>query len=202
MLERGRTSFAVRPRVEGAPGVQRFYVVLEPESGPARRIVVGKKRLPAPSAREREWAAVERIGRSRDDVLADLGPETYPTKTRGLRHQPGVRIVAEGTYAIVAHGTHAHLVFVLEPDHEPLDELNVPDEGSLVVAVFNPLVLRSGGGPSEPSVFPDAVQVRFGERRSLPLEPALLDHEGAELLLLGAQHHIALASRPELAQRA
>jgi len=217
-LERGSVAFVVRPRVEGARGVQRFLFLLEPEDGrPARRVVVGKKRLPRPHGREREWAYVDRIAEGRRELLADLGATTYTTTTRGVRHQPGASVVAEGHYRVLAHGTHTHLAYVLEAESEEaheeedaaserralLEALGVTARGSFVVAVFNPLaawsrqaVMRYGGNPdeatpfAEPSIFPDELQATFGDKRFAPLVPAFLDFVGAELVLLGAQDHL------------
>ena len=75
-LERRQIVFVVRPRVEGAPGVQRFFVLLSPERGQIhRRIVVGKKRMPEPGANEREWAYVDKLAHSPSELLADLRTE-------------------------------------------------------------------------------------------------------------------------------
>jgi hypothetical protein len=213
-LERGDVVFAMRPRVEGQPGVQRFFVMLGPEpsdaasSAPWRRVVVGKKRLPKPGRGEREWAYLDRLGETQDDLFLDLGPSTYATKTRGIRHQPGARIVATGSYRVVEHGTHVHLAWVLAPDDpardaEMLETLGISERGSVVAAIFNPLAewsrqatIAYGGDPDErtphgePSIFPDELQARFGKKRFLPLAPAYLDVVGAELVLMGAQDHL------------
>jgi hypothetical protein len=212
--ERGRIAFAVRPRVEGAPGVQRFVMLLSPdESDIGRRVVVGRKRMPAPGAKEREWAYVDRLGGSRSELLADLGPRTYMTKTRGERHQPGARVIAEGRYAIIGHDDHAHLTYALDRSDElgPVhDALKLRASGSVIAAVFNPLarwnarrqpelphVDEGEGAPpwNEPSIYPDELQERFGDKRFAPLDPAFLDYEGAELVLIGAEDDV----RPELA---
>jgi hypothetical protein len=211
-LERGRISFVVRPRVEGAPGLQRFMFLLSPERGDVhRRVVVGKKRMPEPGANEREWAYVDKLAGARSELLADLGPSTYTTKTRGVRHQPGARIIGVGHYAILEHAEHAHLTYALDPGSERdelHDAVNVAREGSVIAAVFNPVAkwsrqatLRYGGDPDdpapfgEPSLFPEEIQARFGDLRFLPLDPVFLDYEGAELVLIGAEDEV----RPELA---
>lgn len=211
-LERGRIAFAIRPRVEGTPGLQRFMFLLSPSGRDVhRRVVVGKKRMPEPGGNEREWAYVEKIGAARSEMLADLAASTYATKTRGVRHQPGARVIAQGHYAILEHAEHAHLTYALDPDSErdPLHgALNVACEGSVIAAVFNPLARWSRQatlpyGDSEeaspfrePSLYPDELQARFGERRFAPLDPAFLDYEGAEIVLIGAEDEV----RPELAQ--
>ncbi|MEJ7729273.1 MAG: hypothetical protein WKG00_08660 [Polyangiaceae bacterium] len=122
-LERGKVTFVVRPRVRGGEvrptrpagdealaDVQRFLLLLEPEGGGrARRVAVGRKRLPRKAAGERFWASVGRTAPCMEDLWEDLGPSSYPTKTRGLRHQRAAHAVATGSYRIVEHGSHAHL---------------------------------------------------------------------------------------------
>ncbi|HUQ01244.1 MAG TPA: hypothetical protein VM261_02060 [Kofleriaceae bacterium] len=142
VLEQGDIAFFYRPKVQPAdalveiPGVQSFFVVLSPAGGgPARRLRIGRKRMP--SARgQRFWVQVERVG-SFQRVLADqLEDERYTTKTRGERYQPGARAVAQGTYAFVRHDDHTHLEYTVE-HAEPLDDLpeevRVPAEASYVV---------------------------------------------------------------------
>jgi hypothetical protein len=209
-LERGRIAFVVRPRVGGLPGYQSFAFVLDAESGAHRRIAVGKKRMPAPGSSEREWAFVDRVAARHEEVVGDLGPSTYVTKTRGVRHRPAARVIGEGRYALIAHGTHAHLCYALDDldAEEVVEPLHVRPRGSLIVAVFNPIakwsreaVVRHGGDPDdaspfgEPTLFDEDLQDRFGKKRFLPLDPELLDHEGTELVLIGAERDL----RPELA---
>lgn len=211
-LERGRIAFVMRPRVEAQPGVQGFALVLSAERGGMhRRVAIGKKRMPAPGSKEREWAFVDRVAETAKEAFGDLGPRTYATKTRGLRHQPAARIVARGRYAIIAHDDHTHLSYELDDgENDALQEVvEVRRAGSIIVAVFNPVAkwsaratLRYGGNPddpapfAEPSLYPDDVQERFGKKRFLPLVPEFLDYEGAELVLIGAEDEL----RPELAE--
>jgi hypothetical protein len=219
-VERGAITFVVRPRVQGAEvratrpagdgpaaDVQRFLLLLEPEGGgQARRVAIGRKRLPRKARRERFWASVGRTARHVDDLWEDLGPSSYPTKTRGLRHQPGAHAVAAGRYRIEMHGDHTHLCYELADGEttEPalLGALGVEQRGDLIVAVFNPeypwardAVLRYRSRLddetetpfSEPSIFDDELQAGFGERRFCALTPAHLDVEGTELVLLDAR---------------
>lgn len=179
VLERGDISFFFRPRVQPAdapagtataPGVQSLFFVLSTAGDRHRRVRVGRKRMPA-AAGERLWARVERTG-SLQRVLADqLEAEEYRTKTRGDRYQPGARPIGQGCYAFVRHGDHVHLVYrlaVIEPD--AADEVGVPEAGSDLV-----LFERAG--------------IERGERGRLRWttagEPALLDEEGAEIVIVG-----------------
>src|SRR5262249_4056893 len=129
-----------------------------------RRVRIGRKRMPRTA--ERLWARVERVG-SLDRVLVDqLEPEEYRTKTRGERYQPGARPVGQGCYAFVRHDDHIHLVDrldQLEPDVP--DEVRVPEAGSDIV-LFERVPRAS------------ALWTTTGEL-------ALLDEDGAELVLVG-----------------
>lgn len=170
VLERGDIAFFYRPTVQPAnaevvePGVQSFFAVLSNAQGVHRRVRIGRKRMPAPTG-ERLWAIVERVG-TLQRVLADqLESEQYTTKTRGERYQPGARAIAQGCYAFVRHDDHVHLVYrvdLQEPDAP--DEVRVPDAMSLIVLFERP---------------------RGRALWSTEGEPALLDREGHELVLVG-----------------
>jgi hypothetical protein len=173
ILERGDISFFYRPVVQPAEapvlpaGVQAFFAVLSPAGGRIhRRLRVGRKRMPV-AARERFWARVERVG-SLDRVLADqLEAERYHTRTRGDRYQPGARPIAQGTYAFVRHDDHLHLVYRIA--HRETDE--VPgDAGVRDAASHLVLFERVPRGR--------AVWTAGGE-------PAQLDDQGAEIVLVG-----------------
>jgi hypothetical protein len=181
VLERGDISFFFRPRVQPAdapagpataPGVQSLFLVLSTAGDRHRRVRVGRKRMPA-AAGERLWARVERVG-SLQRVLADLlEAEEYRTKTRGDRYQPGARPIGQGCYAFVRHGDHIHLVYrltLLEPDVP--DEVRVPEAGSDLV-----LFARSEMGGEDPA----GGRLRW----TTAGEPALLDEEGAEIVIVG-----------------
>jgi len=177
VLERGAIAFLYRPRVETfvareLDDVQRFFVLLAPRGGRrVRRVRVGRKRLPDPGRRERFWAYVDRVAASVAELVSDLGPDSYWTKTRGLRHQPGPRIAGEGAYALARHRDHVHLAYALvAPRHgEVEDELRIAPRASYIVATFA-----------------ESVEPGAGERRFVPLEPAHLDVPGAELVLIAA----------------
>jgi hypothetical protein len=213
VLESGRIRFFARPRVgirtlTSLSDVQRFVFTLAPRSRSiVRRIAVGRKCMPDDRIRERQWAYVDRIG-SKEDVTADLRAMTYTTKTRGVRHQAEAVELARGTYGITAHRDHSHLLYELEPGEgrvarAVLRQLRIVPRASYIAAVLNPDATwrapRTRGrealtrpadeeqGPpfSEPSLYDDQLTERFGKRRFAPLVPALLDHEGTELVLIG-----------------
>jgi hypothetical protein len=171
VLERGDISFFFRPAVQAADaivttlGVQSFFVVLSAAQGTHRRVRIGRKRMPAPTG-ERFWARVERVGSLQRVLGGQLEDEQYATKTRGDRYQPGARPIAQGCYAFVRHDDHVHLVYrvdQIEPDAP--DEVRVPEATSNIV-----LFERAQGGR--------ATWTTEGE-------PALLDDEGYELVLVG-----------------
>jgi hypothetical protein len=173
VIERGDIAFFYRPRVRpvreppAMPGVQRFFVILNPARGAARRLRIGRKRMPSPEG-QRFWAIVERVG-SLERALADqLEDERYVTKTRGDRYQPGALPVAQGSYAFVRHDDHIHLAYRVEHAEDPADlpeEVRVPAAASYLV-----LFERVPRG-----------RARWTSRGS----PARLDREDAEIVLVG-----------------
>ena len=78
ILEQGAIAFLYRPRVQtdvarGIEDVQAFHVVLVPAGGRlARRVRVGRKRLPDGRRHERFWAYVDRAGERPSAVGGDL----------------------------------------------------------------------------------------------------------------------------------
>jgi hypothetical protein len=204
LIEHGEVSFFARPRVQLATvrsfsDVQKLAMVLQPRGrdGFARRIHIGRKRMPDSTVREREWAYVDRIGDA-DELTAELErSKTYLTKTRGERRQSGGAVVARGAYGIVTHGTHVHLVTRISEYADNVTDmllhgLRIVPRGSYIAAVFNPESkwrIRNDVTEDvpfrEPSIFGDDRQERFGNRRFAPLAPDLIDEEGAELVLIG-----------------
>jgi hypothetical protein len=77
-------------------------------------LIVGRKRLPDSAEHDRFWAFVWQVCKNRDELTQVLGEQEYVTKTRGVRREPAVRPAAEGIYAIVRHGDHTHLAYVIE----------------------------------------------------------------------------------------
>lgn len=178
VLERGDIRFFYRPRVGAGDvrtldDVQRFYVVLRPDGSNRHRVlIVGRKRLPEPDTHEREWAFVTEV--------TD-------------RFETDARPAGAGRYALVDHGGHTHLAYVLaEPsDRSELERaLKIEPEASFVIAVRNPEASAPpGAGLPEHrrAQYPPELQERFGGRRFVPVNPPdFLDHAGAELVMIGA----------------
>jgi hypothetical protein len=185
VLERGDIFFFYRPRVRveavrDLSDVQRFFVVLRPDGAEHyRRLIVGRKRLPDPDAREREWAFVAQVADEPDTIREEVEPDARPA--------------GEGRYAIADHDGHTHLAYALELPRkigEAQRQLNIRPEASYIVAVRNP------EAPTPPGVglqgdrraeFGPEFEERFRGRRFAPLNPpTFLDYEGAEIVLIGA----------------
>jgi hypothetical protein len=178
ILERGDIQFCFQPTVQPADattvslGVQSLFAILSPEGGEMhRRLRVGKNRMPQ-KPRDRFWARIERVGSLQRTLGDKLEPETYTTKTRGERYQPAARLVAIGTYAFIQHDDHVHFDYEVEPtefDHVPMVE-----SGSHIV-----LFESTGEG-----------RATWSHRGSI----AMLDEEGAELVLVGSCQAVDAAS--------
>jgi hypothetical protein len=199
VLERGDVFFLYRPRVgrteaHSLDDVARFLVVLDPDArGHDRLLVVGRKRLPDPERHEREWALVVEVAERPADLRDDVGPRVYATKTRGVRVQPEARPAGEGRYVLADHDGHTHLAYGLELPPEPGEAqrvFGIRRQASYVVAVRNPDAPAPPGTGlprSRRPELPPELRARFGDRRWIAIDdPALLDHEGVELLLIGA----------------
>jgi hypothetical protein len=214
LLERGDIYFLYRPRVgtdevRSLKQVERFYILLKPwRTHKYRLIIVGRKRLPDPDDHDRFWAFVYRVFHDRNSLSKELGAQEYVTKTRGMRRVGPARPAAEGIYAIVRHGDHTHLAYVLElPKKEgPAErELNIKREASYIVAVRNPQTARppnAGLDPEHSAQFPEPLQENFGRRKWIPVDPPdFLDYEGAELEMIGAaedpEKELGIEFRPD-----
>jgi hypothetical protein len=197
ILEQGELQFFYRPRVgveqvRGLGDVQRFFLALAPEGKRGfRRLIVGRKRLPDPSAHEREWAFVAEVTDNPEEVRDDLERFEYRTRTRGVRVQPEARPVGAGVYAVIEHDGHTHLVYALDQQGEPdpiQRELGIRHEASYIVTVRNPDAPAPPGMGRQPGPdLPPELRERFQGRRFVPLKPPdFLDHAGVELVLAGA----------------
>jgi hypothetical protein len=200
VLERGSVHFFFRPRVErhaprGEDDIQRFMVVLAPEGrGLFRLLFIGRKRLPDAShhRRARNWGWVARVTGDPAEIEGELRGYRYATKTRGVREQPPARPAGDGEYVLARHGDHSHLAYALlrpDPPGPVQRELGIAASASYVAAAKNPewpSPARAGLGEEQTAWYPREVQERFRGRRWGELEPAHLDRDGAEILLVGA----------------
>jgi hypothetical protein len=199
LVERGDVFFFYRPRVEASEvddleDVQRFFLILKPDGRRLYRvIVVGPKRLPEPSRHERTWAFVAETATRPAVVRDELEQKTYPTKTRGTRVEQEARPAGEGRYAIVDHDGHTHLAYALELPTEPgpaQRAFHITKEASYIIAVRNPDAPAPPGAglrPDRRAAYPEELLERFRGRRFIPVDtPALLDYEGAVVVLIGA----------------
>jgi hypothetical protein len=203
VLEQGDIYFLYRPKVsEKDPGVsgeediQRLYLVLKPQ-GKRRRyrlIVVPRKQLPdTRKGQEKFWGFVDKVSTRSTEMGDELGGKEYQTRTRGKRVQPEAYPAGEGVYAIAQHGDHTHLAYVLELPDLPGDvqkALNITEEASYIISVKNPEQPAPEGlglGQARRAGFPKKLQERFRGRRFIQVvPPEFLNHEGAELLLIGS----------------
>jgi hypothetical protein len=213
LLERGDIYFLYRPRVgtdevRSLKQVERLYILLHPwQTQKYRLIIVGRKKLPDPDDHDRFWAFVYRVFHDRASVSKELGAAEYTTKTRGVRKVPPARPAAEGIYAIVQHGDHTHLAYVLElPEKQgPAErELNIMREASYIIAVRNPLSVRPpnvGLDPERAAHFPEPLQEHFGRKWIAVNPPDFLDCDGAELEMIGAaedpEKELGIEFRPD-----
>ena len=205
MREHGNLYFVYRQKLDvaapsGRDDLQRLYLVASPRGRDSYRlIVIPEKRLPAVdgSADRKSWGFVAKVASDLEEVEDELDPKTRVTTTRGERHVPAARPAGEAVYSIVRHRNHVHLAYALELPRPPGDvqrALNIVEEGSYIVAVKNPRVEQPPGvGLDErrKARFPRTLQARFRGRRFIPLDPPdFLDHEGAEIVLIGAHRHV------------
>lgn len=200
VLEHGDLHVLYRPAVDeddpsGPVDVADLHLVLVPSDGSTLRLLtIGRKRLPDPSDRQdRFWGYVAAVTEDRQAMAGILGPSEYDTETRGRRRRPGCRPVAVGAYDLRRRGRDTRLVVVFDrPDDraEVQRDLNVPSEATYVVSVKNPEAGSppdAGLGDERRAELPDELQDRFGDRRWTAVDPpGFLDHEGVEVLFIGA----------------
>ena len=197
VIERGDIFFLFRPNVDefaptGLIDIRRFYLVLHPEgSDRLRLIAIGKKRLPGVNEGvERHWGFVDGVFSNSEALrAAAVGLSGI---NEGL--DENLRPAGEGVYALMLHGNHTHMVYVLELPPNPGEvqkAFNIQPEARFVVSVKNPEATSPPGVGLELDrqvEFPDELKARFKDRRWLPVNPPeFLDHEGAELVLIGGR---------------
>ncbi len=210
MLERGELYFLYRPRVE-TPGaeepvqglgmVQRFHLVLHPQSGRTFRLLtIGHKELPSVESPTRQpfWGLVDRVTSHAEEMRNELSGGRYETKTRGEREQPETRPAGEGVYAIVKHGDHTHLAYELELPRHPqkVQEIfHIEEEAGYILSIKNP---EHGTDPRfahlaeqrKPQYPPDLRQ-RLQGHSFVPADPpTFLDYEGTQFLLISATEDV------------
>lgn len=207
ILEQGNIYFVYRPKVQGADevhavdsfaDVQGTYIVLSPHGKKRFRLIaIGQKQLPDISGGEKNWGFVDRVENSAKKIEEELQRDRYQTKTQGERIRPAARPAGEGVYALVRHGDHTHLAYALELPAAPgavQRTLHIEEQASYVLSIKNPEQASAGHagmGEKRRVRFPKHLQERFRERRFIPADPPdFLDHEGAEVLFIGAADDI------------
>jgi hypothetical protein len=218
VVEKGDIFFLFRPQVdEFAPSslidIRRFYLVLHPEgSDRFRLIAIGKKRLPGDDDLvERHWGFVDGVFNTPEEL------HQAASGLSGLKElaEENLRPAGEGVYALLLHGNHTHLAYVLELPPFPGEvqkAFNIQPEDRFVVAVKNPEAASPPGVGLEldrQADFPEELKARFKDRRWMPADPPqFLDYEGAELVLIGGRDDLGedlgidLVAQPEDAETA
>lgn len=202
-LETGDIGFVYVPRVEeedpgGLDDVQDLRIVLRPDGRSHTRVlVVGRKRLPDVDDTERYWGFVETVTDDPRVLRDEFRAEQYDTATRGRRHQPAARAAGEGVYALVRRGGDTFLAYVLDVPQEGGEvqrELRIAPRARYVLAVRDPAADSPPGvglSPERRADYPAELREVFGERRWVAADPpALLDHEGAELVIIAAAEDV------------
>ncbi|KAH7930501.1 hypothetical protein BV22DRAFT_1101697 [Leucogyrophana mollusca] len=180
-----------------------------------RLITIGKKRLPDPQGSGRKdtfWATVTTVGDNLHNLESGLGEKTYETKTRGTRHEEPVRLAGRGAYAIAnkegntPSQNETHFGYHLSHPSSlgaVQESLGIHAASSFVLQVKNPFAPVTGpqkvGLPSgRRAEYPEGVmdhvfgrgtkgRQSYGLRFSTCHCVELLEHEGAELLLIAAR---------------
>lgn len=182
-----------------------------------RLLTIGKKKLPEPHGTGRKetfWGTITSLGEDLHDLVEGLGPKTYETKTRGTRHEGAVRLVARGGYALVNTDARTpsqretHLGYnVSHPASSDIGDVQsafgIYTASSFVVQVKNPKAPNTapGMGHTKEPDYPDWImkdvfgagtaggrgRESYGLRFASVETPELLDHVGAQLLLIAAR---------------
>lgn len=200
VLEEGEIFFLYRPTLDvehphDLSQVQHLYVAMRPRGQKrVRLLVIGGKRLPTGAGNDRNWGFVDAVAEDGAAIEAGLREDSHETKTRGLRVQGAARPAGEGVYAMTRVGGDVHLRYALALPETPgpvQDALGIAHEGAVGVSVKNPDAGfadgRSGGTGMLERHKPDystEEQALFGGNRWAPADPRLLDHRGAEFILI------------------
>ncbi len=203
-LETGDIYFFYRIRMDvgqpaGLDDVQRLFMVLVPDPGErARLFIVGRKQMPEirhgeRDARERDWLLDYVVDAPRD-IGRTLHPVAYATDRQGERNTGEAVPAGAGRYAVVHLGDASHLAYRLGAPGKPgkaQKVLGIRQEGSYVIAVRNPKV-GVKGFPEETPDYPRELAEMFADERWIDVsDPALLDYENAQLVLIGALESLA-----------
>lgn len=203
ILEEGDVFFLYRPDVnehepEGTGDVQRFFMALRPRGGRRTRlIVIGRKRLPDAESHERNWGFVTLVTDDSAEIERELREEHYGTKTRGEQEQPAARPAGEGVYVVTREGSEEtgqmHLAYELELPERPgavQKAFKIAPKAAYALSVKNPekgSPLAAGLSKEQKVDFPKKLQEAFRDRRFESERLEHLDHEGAEVMLVGAR---------------
>lgn len=132
-----------------------------------RLLILPKKTLPA-SPKDRFVSWVEKAGTDIETIRNSFKGEEHQTKTRGLRHTPGVTPFAEGVYAITSNGPQAgagshrtsgasHIAYMLTVPNEMTQvqiDFGLEDKGSFIAQVKNPSYKGPRFAPSRAPEYP------------------------------------------------
>ena len=215
-LEEGDIFFLYRPLVDierphDLSEVQHLYIVLRPRSGgKLRLLVIGKKRLPELGDHHPNWGFIDQIADTGAEIEEGLRETHYTTKTVGERTQGAACPAGEGAYALVRAKGDIHLCYALALPEEPgpvQDALGIANEAALAVSVKNPETgsSRTGMLESHDPGYSSEELALFAGNRWTPADPRLLDHRGAEFLLIAVHDDAAAeldAHAPKDASRA
>jgi len=203
-IETGEIHFFYRSKLgterpSDADDLQRVYLALMPDAREtARLFIVGRKMMPEihpgesdPS--ERHWLLLSDVG-APAEIGRALRPVHYETKTRGERQTPQAIPVGSGRYVIASRDDATQLAYILTSPETPgpaQKALNIQDDARYVIAVRNPSV-RVPGFPDVQPEYPEDLSERFADERWIGIsDPRLLDHENAQLVLIGAETEAA-----------
>jgi len=162
---------------------------------PNRLITIPKKKLPSATTHAKFWGFVSKVDFDIEKIHHVLDEEHHHTETRGERTTGASRPAGEGFYSLVHHASkskaHTHLVYALEVPNllgEVQKAFNIEKEGSMVLSVKNPKKPAPEGAPhlSGQAHLSKEEQKEFHGRKFTSGEPTFLDHEGTELIIIGA----------------
>jgi hypothetical protein len=216
IIEQGDIFFFYRPKVDteevkGIADVQRFYLVTHAEERKENRnnkkkkddiyrlFLIGQKQLPEivegkSTSEEKNWALNILTTSNPDDIHKELLPAEYATETKGKRRLAAAAPAGEGKYTIVKHDNHTELVYILELPEMPgpiQKEFEIKKEASYIISVKNPNVKVPGFttfSSNKKPEYPKHLIQKFGDRRWISIEePALLNYENTQILLIGAR---------------